>query len=99
MDQEINWHFNPASSPHMGGLWEAGVKSFKYHFRRIASNLKYNFEEFSTLLARIEACLNSRPLCPLSDDVSSLDALTPGHFLVGGPILSPPEPEIAEAPV
>lgn len=96
--QGIDWHFNPASAPHMGGLWEAGVKSFKYHFKRIAANLKYTFEEFSTLLARIESCLNSRPLCPLSEDVSSLDVLTPGHFLIGGPILSPPEPAISETP-
>ncbi|XP_073842371.1 uncharacterized protein [Musca autumnalis] len=34
----------------------------------------------------------------MSDDVSSLDVLTPGNFLIGGPILSPPEPEIHEAP-
>ncbi|XP_059223171.1 uncharacterized protein LOC131996976 [Stomoxys calcitrans] len=96
--QGISWHFNPASAPHMGGLWEAGVRSFKHHLRRIAGSLKYTFEEFSTLLARIEACLNSRPLCPISDDVSCLDALTPGHFLIGGPILAPPEPDIREAP-
>ncbi|XP_075162761.1 uncharacterized protein LOC142235393 [Haematobia irritans] len=95
----IHWHFNPAGAPHMGGLWEAGVKSFKHHFRRIASNLKYTYEEFSTLLARIEACLNSRTLCPLSEDVSCIDALTPGHFLVGGPLLAPPEPQINEAPI
>ncbi|XP_075153596.1 uncharacterized protein LOC142227128 [Haematobia irritans] len=95
----LNWHFNPAGAPHMGGLWEAGVKSFKHHFRRITFNLRYTFEEFSTLLARIESCLNSRPLCPLSEDVSCVDALTPGHFLVGGPILSPPEPQINEAPL
>ena len=65
--QGCNWHFNPAGAPLMGGLWEAGVKSFKHHFRRIAGNLKYTFEEFSTLLARIESCLNSRPLCPLTE--------------------------------
>ncbi|XP_065355901.1 uncharacterized protein LOC135950281 [Calliphora vicina] len=97
--QGLHWHFNPASAPHMGGLWEAGVKSFKYHFRRIAGGLKYTFEEFSTLLARIESCLNSRPLCPLSESADCLDVLTPGHFLIGGPLLAPPELEISEAPV
>lgn len=97
--QGLQWHFNPASAPHMGGLWEAGVKSFKYHFRRIASTLNYTFEEFSTLLARIESCLNSRPLCPLSENMESLDVLTPGHFLIGGPLLAAPEVEISETPL
>ncbi|XP_065356083.1 uncharacterized protein LOC135950472 [Calliphora vicina] len=96
--QGIKWHFNPASAPHMGGLWESGVKSFKHHFRRIAGGLKYTFEEFSTLLARIESCLNSRPLCPLSDSFECLDCLTPGHFLTGGPLLAPPEVEVLECP-
>ena len=28
------WNFNPPSAPHMGGKWEAVVKSLKYHLRR-----------------------------------------------------------------
>ena len=35
----------------MGDLWEAGVKSFKAHIRKIGGLFKYTFEEFSTLLA------------------------------------------------
>lgn len=76
----------------MGGLWEAGVKSFKLHFRKMAGNYKFTFEEFSTILARVEACLNSRPISPISENPNDILALTPGHFLIGGPLLSIAEP-------
>lgn len=63
----ITWNFIPSSAPHFGGLWEAGVRSVKFHLRRVLGNHMLTFEEFSTLLCRIEACLNSRPISPLSD--------------------------------
>ncbi|XP_068143524.1 uncharacterized protein [Drosophila tropicalis] len=86
----------PPGAPHMGGLWEAGAKSFKTLFYKATSNQKYTFEEFSTLLAKVEACLNSRPISPMSEDPTDSLALTPGHFLVGGPLLSVTEPEIKD---
>ncbi|XP_070068059.1 uncharacterized protein [Drosophila takahashii] len=92
--QGLVWRFIPPGAPHMGGLWEAGVKSFKTLFYKSTSARKYTFEELSTLLAKIEACLNSRPLSPMSEDSTDLLALTPGHFLIGGPLLSTAEPEI-----
>nr|XP_041633540.1 uncharacterized protein LOC121503294 [Drosophila kikkawai] len=92
--QQLLWQFIPPGAPHMGGLWEAGVKSFKTLFYKSTATRKYTFEELSTLLARIEACLNSRPLAPMSEDPADLLALTPGHFLVGGPLLAVVEPEI-----
>ncbi|XP_041675372.1 uncharacterized protein LOC121530409 [Drosophila eugracilis] len=92
--QGLDWRFIPPGAPHMGGLWEAGVKSFKTLFYKATATRKYTFEELATLLAKIEACLNSRPLSPMSEDPSDLLALTPGHFLIGGPLLSTAEPEI-----
>jgi hypothetical protein len=29
-----NWKFIPPHGPHFGGLWEAAVKSMKYHLQR-----------------------------------------------------------------
>ena len=76
-EQGIQWHFIPPSAPHMGGLWESAVKSAKLHLRRIIQEALLSYEELSTVLCQIEACLNSRPLCPLTEDVHCEDALTP----------------------
>lgn len=94
--EERAWHFNPPAAPHFGGLWEAAVKSTKYHLRRVIGESTLTFEEMSTLLAQVEACLNSRPLQAMSDDPDDLAALTPGHLLIGAPLLAIPEPSLTD---
>lgn len=97
-DKGIRWAFNPPAAPHFGGLWEAAVRSVKHHIRRVIGDARLTFEEMSTLLAEVEACLNSRPLQAMSDDPEDIAALTPGHFLVGEPLLSIPEPSLISVP-
>jgi hypothetical protein len=80
----VCWHFVPPDSPHFGGLWEARIKSMKHHLRRVTGNACISFEEMSTILTQIEACLNSRPLCHIPSDPKDSQGLTPGHFLIGG---------------
>ncbi|XP_059222665.1 uncharacterized protein LOC131996772 [Stomoxys calcitrans] len=94
--QNLTWRFIPPGAPHMGGLWEAGVKSLKTHLRKLIPKMNFTFEELSTILARIEACLNSRPLSAASDDPNDFSPLTPGHFLIGTPILAPAEPNVSD---
>ncbi|XP_058446196.1 uncharacterized protein LOC131427221 [Malaya genurostris] len=81
--RNIEWSFIPPRSPHFGGLWEAGVKSTKFHLRPILADHKLSYEELTTVLAQIEAILNSRPLIPSSDDPNDLTAITPAHFFKG----------------
>ncbi|KAL4103986.1 hypothetical protein QTP88_019299 [Uroleucon formosanum] len=97
-DHGIQWHFIPPAAPHFGGLWEAAVKSAKTHLKKMSGSALVNFEEMTTLLCRIEAVLNNRPLTPTSNCPSDYTALTPAHFLVGGNLLLPPEPDCPEVP-
>lgn len=96
--QQINWHFNPAGAPHFGGLWEAGVKSIKYHLVRVLGSSIPTYEEMYTLIVQIEGILNSRPLIPASTDPSDLGVLTPAHFLIGDSLAAIPEPVQEEKP-
>lgn len=94
----VAWHFMPPSAPHFGGLWEAGVRSVKHHLRRVVGTLTLTFEELATVLCNIEACLNSRPLAPLSDTIDDYEPLTPGHFLIGSALTAIPEPSTLDIP-
>ncbi|XP_043468113.1 uncharacterized protein LOC122502234 [Leptopilina heterotoma] len=91
INDRIRWEFIPPAAAHFGGIWESGVRSVKHHLRRILLDRTPHYEELNTLLCQIEMCLNSRPLCPLSDDPSDLRVLTPGHFLIVGEIVAIPE--------
>ena len=79
--QNILWKFTPEHGPHFAGLWEAAVKSMKTHLRRVLSNTKLTFEEFTTVLTQIEACLNSRLLAQLPCDDNGIEALTHVFFV------------------
>ncbi|XP_060871447.1 uncharacterized protein LOC132945707 [Metopolophium dirhodum] len=93
------WHFNPPAAPHFGGIWEAGIKSTKYHFKHAIGQQVLTYEEFLTLTTRIEGILNSRPITPTSSDPHDLSALTPGHFLIGQPLQALPEPDLTDVQI
>ncbi|XP_046621081.1 uncharacterized protein LOC124305549 [Neodiprion virginianus] len=89
----ISWNFIPPGAPHFGGLWEAAVKSAKSHLKKTIGQRTLTFEEMSTLIARVESCLNSRPLSPLSGEIDDLQALTPWHLVTGFAPTAMHEPE------
>lgn len=93
LEQEfgLHWNFTTPAAPHHGGIYEAAVKSTKNHLIRIIGNTTLTFEEYATILSQVEGMVNSRPLMPLNDDPTSLNALTPGHFLVGEALVNIPD--------
>lgn len=92
----ISWKTIPPRSPHFGGLWEAAVKSAKFHTKRILQGASLTFQELNTIVIQIESVLNSRPITPLSENPSDFNALTPSHFIIGSPLACLPEPDITE---
>lgn len=95
---QTNWHFNPPSAPHFGGLWEAGVKSVKHHTKRVMGLARLTYDEFETLILQIESSLNSRPITKLSGDIDTV-ILTPGHFLIGEPLNALPDHNLRDQKV
>ncbi|XP_072400667.1 uncharacterized protein [Diabrotica undecimpunctata] len=87
----VKRHFIPPHTPHFGGIWEAGVKSTKFHLKRILGQIPLSYEDFVTVLHQVEACLNSQPLSQISNDPNDPQSLTPAHFLIGERITALPD--------
>ncbi|XP_069363471.1 uncharacterized protein [Maniola hyperantus] len=96
--QKIKFKFIVPYASHMSGLWERGVRSCKYHLRRVVGNAHLTYEEFSTVLAQVEAVLNSRPLTPMSSDPNDFLPLSPAHFLVGRTLTAPAYDNLEDTP-
>jgi len=85
-ENEVEWSFIPPRTPHMGGLWEAGVKQMKRLMLKHLQPHTLRTDELASILIEIEAILNSRPLTPLESTDPDVTTLTPGHFLIGRPL-------------
>ena len=76
------------------------MKSMKFHLRRVISpEVKLTYEEMTTVLCQVEACLNSRPLSSLPiGDNDSLEVMTPGHFIIGHSLMALPDKQDHKVP-
>lgn len=80
-EHHITWHFIPPAAPHFGGLWEASVKLFKHHFKRVIGDSLFTFKELNTFTVEVEGILNSRPITAISSDPNDLLVLSPAHIV------------------
>ena len=80
-NEGIEWKHIVEYAPWMGGFYERLVGLTKRSLRKSLGRCKITRQKLMTLIAEVEAVLNSRPLVYLDDDVNSNRALTPAHFL------------------
>ena len=69
-------------SPWWGGFYERLVKSVKTPLKKIFPKAMLDAEQLTTILAEIEAQLNSRPLTYLSADPGDYSVITPAQILI-----------------
>ena len=89
----IKWKFIVERSPWHGGWWERLVHSMKEPLRKVLGKALLSYQELATILTRIEAVINLRPLTTVSDDIRDLTPITPAHLAVGRSLLSLPDLE------
>ena len=84
LQRGIDWHFNPPSGSHFGGIWERMIRSVrKVLFGLLQQQVvRLDDESLSTLFCEVESVLNSRPITKMSEDSDDLEAITPNHLLL-----------------
>ncbi|RWR99183.1 uncharacterized protein B4U79_02665, partial [Dinothrombium tinctorium] len=92
IDKGIKWKFIVERAPWWGGFWERMVRSVKTVLKKCLGKASLSFEEICTLLAEIEAILNSRPLTYMYDEPNE-QVLTPSHLLMGSRLNALPTPD------
>lgn len=95
VSERIRWHFIPARAPNFDGPWEAGIKSVKFHLKRVVAESILTYEHFCTVLTQIEGILNSSTLCLLSRDPS---LITPAYILINLSLITLPEEDVSVRP-
>ena len=79
--QGIQWKFIVELAPWMGGFYERLVGITKRALRKTLGNQRLTEKQLSTVLAEVEAIVNSRPLVYVDEDINSSMVLTPTDFL------------------
>ncbi len=78
------WRFQPPAASHMSGVWERLIRSVRKSMKAVIGHPHafLNKETLRTVFAEVVTILNSRPLCPSSEDPKDLEPLTPNRLLL-----------------
>ena len=81
--KSIKWRLNQPSAPHLAGIWEKLVRSFKRVLYTILGTRRLNDEVLHTAFCLVDHAPNTCLLTPVIAVSCDLNALWPNHFLLG----------------
>ncbi|XP_028968977.1 LOW QUALITY PROTEIN: uncharacterized protein LOC100908537 [Galendromus occidentalis] len=93
--RSVDWSFNCPRAPWRGGFFERCVGIVKSALAKTLGKTLIGYEEFRTILCELAATVNDRPISHVDSDCDVPAALTPAHFLRGGPYVPASAPLIA----
>ena len=82
LQRGCQWVFQPPKASHASGVWERLIRSTRTALKAILGESLVEEDVLATVLTEVEATLDSRPLCAVSDDPNDLQPLTPNHLLL-----------------
>ena len=85
--QNIEWQFITPRAPWHGAFYERMVRSVKEPLRKVIGNSILNEVELATLLCKVEAMINERPLTSIKED-DEHKLVTPTTLLNGRSLAS-----------
>jgi len=92
IQRRCKWKFIPSRAPWFGGFYERLIGMTKTSLRKALGRIIMSDEELQTIMCRVEAHLNDRPLTYVSDQPDDSLALTPSMLIQGYRYDSLPEP-------
>ena len=78
--QEWNQHHKTKDR----SIWERQIRTVRKVLNAILQNQILDDERLDTIFCQVEQVINSRPLCPVSEDPKDLKTLTPNDLLLVG---------------
>ncbi|XP_071114598.1 uncharacterized protein [Haliotis cracherodii] len=84
LEKGIDWHFNPPTASHHGGIWERMIRSIRKVLNAVVKEqaIKLDDEGLSTLFCEVEIIHNGRPITDVPYHPHDLNPLTPNHLLL-----------------
>ena len=80
---DTKWHFTPARSSWVGGVFERMIKVVKTELRKMSSGTKLTLQESKVHILEVQRIINRRPLTRATASLDDMTCITPMDLIQG----------------